>query len=388
MTRAGQFSYPAIETVVFGRPAGEVVREQIAAAGCDRVFVLSGKSLAALADGPLQKIRAELGGGIVGEFNGVRAHTPREDVIAASNLARAAGADVLLAVGGGSVIDATKAALLCLWMGLDRPEQMTSYHDKASQPLRIVAPARPVRMISVSTTLSAADFTPMAGVTDTATRIKQAFAHRLFAPSAVVLDPCCLLDTPLALLRATAVRSVDHAVETFCSPWANPATEPACLQGLRLLASALRAMVEPPLDTAVLLDAQFGMWQSIHAAMSGVPTGASHGIGYVLGSGFGMVHGETSCVMLPAVLQWNAAEGDSKQARLSEAMGRPGQAASVAVRELVAGLGMPTRLRDVGIQRGDFDEIARRALLYPQLASNPTPVTSVEQVRQILEIAW
>jgi len=386
--RTGEFHYPAIDSVVFGLPAGEAVREKVDAAGCRRVFVLSSKSLAAMDDGPLQKLRAALGARIVGEFTTIRAHTPREDVIAAASLARAAEADVLLAIGGGSVIDATKAVLMCIWMGLERPEQMSRYLPQAPDRLEIIAPTSPIRMISVSTTLSAAEFTSMAGVTDSQTRTKQVFTHRLFTPRIVVLDPFSALRTPLPLLCATAVRSIDHAIETYCSPHANPATEPASLQGLHLLVSALRGMAMPTSDPQVLLNAQFGMWQAISPIVAGIPTGASHGIGYVLGSGFGVGHGETSCVMLPAVLEWNASQGGVKQDRLAEAMERPGEAASAVVRELVDSLGLPTRLRDVGIKRSDFDEIAARALLYPQLANNQVPVTSTAQVNQILEIAW
>jgi maleylacetate reductase len=136
------------------------------------------------------------------------------------------------------------------------------------------------------------------------------------------------------------------------------------------------------------MNAQFGMWLAISAAVSGVPTGASHGIGYALGASFGVPHGETSCVMLPAVLQWNALHDDFGQSEIASALGCPGEAPGPALRALISRLGLPSNLREVGLTRAQFSEISDRALAYPQLASNRVPVTTREQVAQILEMAF
>ena len=79
-------------------------------------------------------------------------------------------------------------------------------------------PPNPIRMVAVSTTLSASEFTENAGITQSATNTKQSFRHRLFAPRTVVLDPAATLDTPDWLLFCTGIRAVDHAVETYCNP--------------------------------------------------------------------------------------------------------------------------------------------------------------------------
>jgi maleylacetate reductase len=249
-------------------------------------------------------------------------------------------------------------------------------------------PADPVRMIAVSTTLSASEFTENAGITQSATNTKQSFRHRLFAPRVVVLDPAATLDTPDWLLYCTGIRSVDHAVENFCNAKASLATEATSLQGLRLLYRSLPAIKRNPKDLKARLEAQIGMWQAIAASASGVPTGASHGIGYALGATFGVPHGHTSCVMLHAVLRWNAAVNGERQKALSEAMGAPERPASDLIRDLVAGLDQPTTLRGVGIKRENLDEIARRALSYHPVQVNPRPIKTVEDVKEILELAW
>jgi maleylacetate reductase len=255
-----------------------------------------------------------------------------------------------------------------------------------SAPVKV--PAEPIRMLAVSTTLSASEFTPAAGVTDTRTSSKQSFGHRLFAPRSVILDPEATLDTPDWLLFCTGIRSVDHAVESYCSTLANPATEALSLQGLKLLYRALPAIKANPKDLKPRLDAQFGMWQAIAASTAGAGSGASHGIGYALGSTFGVAHGHTSCVMLPAVLRWNAKVNGERQRALSEAMGAPGRPAGDLIAELVAKLDQPGNLRAVGIKRENLDELAKRSLGYKPVKVNPRPIKTVEDVREILELAW
>ena len=387
----GTFTIQAQERIVFGEPAGDALLAETERLGARRVFVTSTRSLAKLADGPQQKIEAALGRLHVGTFSAIGSHSPREDIIAGAAAARSAGADLLVAVGGGSVIDATKAMLMCLWHNLDTPASMEPYRsgrDDGRIPTPMVPPPNPVRMIAIPTTLSAAEFTPNAGVTNSATHFKQSFSHRLFAPISVILDPTATLDTPMWLLVSTGIRSVDHAVESYCSPTANPATEPLSLQGLRLLHRALPTIVAQPDDLAARLDGQFGMWQAIAASIAGAGSGASHGIGYVLGSGYGVPHGHTSCVMLPAVLRWNASFNGERQKALSEAMGKPDTPAGDLVADLVARIGQPGNLRALGIKREDLDEIAERAMTYAPVRRNPKKINGPSDVREILEIAW
>ncbi len=387
--KAGSFHIQAQERVVFGQPAGEAVLAEAQRYGASRIFVTSTRSLARLDDGPLQKLVAALGPMHAGTYTEISAHSPREDVIAGARAARASQADLLVALGGGSVIDATKAMQLCLWLGLETPAAMEPYRaGTARERVAVPLPADPIRMIAVSTTLSASDFTSVAGVTDSVTKSKQTFVHRLLAPRSVVLDPGATLHTPLWLLFATGIRSVDHAVESYCSPQAHPGTEALSLQGLRLLARSLPAIKSDPTDLQARLDAQIGMWQAIAAGASGVPTGASHGIGYVLGGTFGVPHGHTSCVMLPAVLAWNAAVNAERQKALSEAMGSPQRPASELVKELIFLLEQPTSLRAVGIKRENLAEISERALGYAPVLKNPRPIKTSADVMQILELAW
>ena len=163
----GIFFMQAQEQVVFGRPAAQAVLEQVERMGARRVFLTSGRTLGQLDDGPLQRIRRALGDRHCGTWSQIRAHSPREDVIDGALAAREAGADLLVAVGGGSVIDATKAMLMAIWMKLDTPADMAPYRNNQPQgeARPVEAPVDAIRMLAVSTTLSASEFTPNAGVT-------------------------------------------------------------------------------------------------------------------------------------------------------------------------------------------------------------------------------
>ncbi|MDX2156307.1 MAG: iron-containing alcohol dehydrogenase [Hyphomicrobiaceae bacterium] len=386
----GHFNISASERIVFGQPLEQAILAEAARYGAKRLFLTSTRSLARLADGPLQRAIKALGPVCVGTHTEIASHSPREDVIAGTAKARAAEADLLVAIGGGSVIDATKAMLMCLWLGLDSIEAMEPYRAgiDGAEGRRVTAPPAPIRMLAVSTTLSASEFTSTAGITLSATNSKQSFLHRLMAPRSVILDPAATLDTPQWLLFATGIRAVDHAVESYCNPQANMATEAHSLQGLRLLHRSLPRIKADPSSLEARMEAQFGMWQAIAPSVSGVGSGASHGIGYALGATFGVPHGHTSCVMLPAVLAWNATVNGERQMALSVAMGAPGRPAGELVKALIAGLDQPTRLRDVGITRDKLDEIASRALTYKPVRSNPRPIRTPADVREILELAW
>lgn len=383
---AGEFTVQAHERIVFGRPAGDAVVAEARRWGSRRVFVVSNRSLARLPDGPLQRLVHALGPLHAGTFAEMSQHSRREDVVAAADAARDAGADLLVAVGGGSVIDGTKVALLCLWRGIASVQQLAQVADGPQDAAGL--PGHALRAVAVPTTYSAAEFTATAAVNDEATRTKHVLSHRLFAPRAVVLDPDATCATPLRLLLATGMRAVDHAVESWCSPAAHAATEVLSAHGLRLLARALPTIARDPQDRAARLEGQLGMWQSVTPVAAGAGVGASHGIGYVLGGTYGVPHGETSCVLLPAVLRWNAESNGPRQRELALAMGAPGGDLPAFIDDLLTQLALPRSLRAVGIRREDLDDIARRAIDYPAVAANPRPVGGAADVRRILELAW
>src|SRR6476619_1876571 len=241
----GIHGHQDIERVVYGRPAGPALRAEAERLGARRVFVTTTKSVAQSA--LLADVIKELGDRYAGVYAGITAHSPRPCVIEGAQMARDAKADLLVAVGGGSAIDATKVMLIALWQNATSIEDLDLY--RAGRPKEGAAPpAESIRMIAVPTTLSAAEFNAYAGISDPRHGIKESFGHRLIVPRVIVLDPAAPVATPMDLMLSTGLKAVDHAVERLCSQQAHPFVLGTATEALKLLARALPAHKQHPDD--------------------------------------------------------------------------------------------------------------------------------------------
>ena len=384
MLQSGRVVFGAMDEVVFGRPAAEAVAEQADRLAARRVFLMVSNTLNRTT-GEIEKVRKALGERCVGTFDAMPPHTPRAAVIAATRQARAAGCDLIATFGGGSITDGAKAVQLCLANDIDSADGM----DALRVVRGVIPPMKPpvVRQISVPTTISGGEFSAISGVTDERNKAKELFRHPLVMPRAAILDPQVTVHTPEWLWLSTGIRAVDHCVEGLCSAESHAYGDAQSLKGLALLAHALPRVKADPADIAARLDCQLGTWLSMGALSTGVPMGASHGIGYILGAAFDVPHGHTSCIMLPAVMRWNRPANAGRQALVSMAMGRPGEDAADVLDKFIGGLGMPRRLSDVKIGPEHFDRIAEGAMATPWVPRNPRPIAGPAQVREILELA-
>jgi len=380
----GRVVFGAMDEVVFGRPAAEAVVAQIERLRAARAFLMVSGTLNRQTDA-IEKIRKALGSRCVATFDAMPPHTPREAVIAATEQARAANADLIVTVGGGSITDGAKAVQLCLANNVRSVDDI----DKI-RAIKGVAPpmnAPSVRQISVPTTIAGGEFSAIAGVTNARTKVKEMLRHELAIPRAAILDPAVTVHTPEWLWLSTGIRAVDHCVEGLCSREAHPYADAQALKGLSMLAQALPRVKENPGDLDARMDCQIGTWLSMAPLSAGVPMGASHGIGYVLGAVYDVPHGYTSCVMLPSVMRWNRADNAERQALVSAAMGQPGSDAADVLDGFIRGLGLPRSLQDVRIGPEHFDRIAEQAMATPWIPRNPRKIDSPAQVREILLLA-
>ncbi|MSP05348.1 MAG: maleylacetate reductase [Acetobacteraceae bacterium] len=373
-----------MDEVVFGKPAAEAVAEEVVRLDAQRVFLMVSGTLNRDTD-EIEKIRRALGNKCVGTFDKMPPHTPRSAVIAAADQARAANADLIVTIGGGSITDGAKAVQLCLSNAITTVEGLDALRQTGVTPPPCNPPT--VRQISVPTTLSAGEFSGIAGVTDERTRVKELFRHPMVIPSAVILDPALTTHTPEWLFLSTGIRSVDHCVEGFCSLEAHPYADAQALRGLILLVNGLRKVKADPADMQARMDCQLGSWLSMAPIASGVPMGASHGIGYVLGAVFDVPHGHTSCIMLPFVMKWNKPANATKQAEIAAALGSPGADAGDVLDAFIGGLGMPRSLGAVNIGPEHFTRISEQAMGTPWIPRNPRPIPTPAEVREILTLA-
>jgi maleylacetate reductase len=380
----GRVVFGAMDEVVFGTPAAEAVVGQMDRLGTSRAFLMVSGTLNRRTD-EIEKIRKALGSRYAATFDAMPPHTSREAVMAAAEQARAANADLIVTVGGGSITDGAKAVQLCLANNISTAEDIDKIRANKGVAPDMTAPT--VRQISVPTTIAGGEFSAIAGVTNARTKVKEMLRHELVMPRAAILDPAVTVHTPEWLWLSTGIRAVDHCVEGLCSREAHPYADAQAVRGLSLLAQALPRVKADAHDLDARMDCQIGTWLSMGPLSSGVPMGASHGIGYVLGAVFDVPHGFTSCVMLPSVMRWNKSVNAERQALVSAAMGQPGEDAADVLDDFIRGLGMPRSLQDVRIGPEHFDRISEQAMATPWIPRNPRKIDTSAQVREILLLA-
>ncbi|MGV9868051.1 iron-containing alcohol dehydrogenase [Rhodococcus koreensis] len=376
--------------VVFGRPAADVIVEQVEASGKQRVLITTSKSLAGPDDLPAQ-IGRRLGSRFAGVFSSIGAHAPRSSVLAGAAAAREAGADLLVSVGGGSVSDATKHMLLCLWENITDIDgfdpHLKNLSGMVDPSIRPADAADRIRMMAVPTLLSAGEFTWFAGITDERRSVKEVAFHTLFSPTTVVLDPAATLATPIPLLQSSGMKAVEHAVGFLCESDSIPLVEVVSAKAWSLLYDAIPKLGGPEDNPALRLNLLLGAWYSIYSVNYGLHAGASHAIGHVLGA-LGVPHGDTGSSVVPGVLRWNTDHNADRQELAAASVGQSGRPLPDILQEFARSMDRPTRLREVGIERHQFREIAEKSLHDPLIDYNSRPIASADDVMEILDLAW
>ena len=389
MIQPGYYEFLAQEGVLFGTPCVQAVMLTVEQLGARRVFLVSSQSLSRKTD-VVSSIADALGDRCCGLFDECVAHVPRDSVFRALGAIRSAQPDLIVTIGGGTPIDTVKMVLICLAEELQFTEQLDEYAirmraDGSKHLPAIKSP--PMRQIVIPTTLSGAEFSNLAGCTDVDRQVKDLFTAREIGAQRVILDPAITVHTPDWLWISTGMRAIDHATETICSCNPQPFTDATCLHGLSMLANSLRQTKNDPSQMEARLYSQLAVWLCC-TGLNRIEWGASHGIGHQLGAVAGVPHGHTSCVMLHNVLRYNHVANAERQALISQALRRPDTPACDLIEELASDLGMPTRLRDVGVSHKHFAAIAAAAMQSMMVKTNPRPITNPEQILQILEQAW
>jgi maleylacetate reductase len=378
-----------MDRVIFGRPAAAALAAEAERLQCGRVFMLVSGTLNRKT-GEIRKVAAALGERCAGVYDDVPQHTSRQGAVAAARAARAADADLIVAIGGGSVVDCAKIALLCLEHKIDDAEALDRFAIRMRPDGSPVLPefrGPSVRMIAAPSTLSGGEYNAGCLVTDTVRELKQSFLHPQMVPLAVILDPDLTAHTPLPLWVGSGTRAMDHAIEALCSSWGTPLVDAAVLRGIELMATSLPRSKADFGDRDLRRQCAIASWLCSYGLQSRVLMGASHAIGHVLGGTCGVPHYFCTPVMLPSILRYNREATAEPQRALAATLGRPGADAAAAFAEFSAGLGLPTRLADVGVTRDRFELIARNAMKEIFTFTNPRPIRRWQDIAEILELA-
>tara|TARA_X000000368_G_C23013732_1_gene704705 strand:+ start:84 stop:1226 length:1143 start_codon:yes stop_codon:yes gene_type:complete len=373
------FSYSPLERVYCDHKLEEIIPLEIESMNINKIFIVTSSTLSKKTK-EIEKIKDILGSKLVGIFDRCKEHSPIENVLECAKEVKKANPDIILTIGGGTPIDTVKVVQLCITLDIDSAEEL----KKISGNMQNITSN--IRQIAVPTTLSGGEYSVVGGAMDTKKKLKQGYFGSDICPKVVILDPYISVHTPEWLWLSTAIRSVDHAVEGFCSISKNPMISHNAIEALRIFSNSLRKTKKDLNNIEARSQSQKAVW-IVAKNMGNVMMGASHGIGYLLGSLGSVPHGQTSCVMLPAVLKWNEDHHPEKDKMIASALGRPNLKAYEAVKELIVDLGLPSKLSDVGIGSELYDKIVEYALEHQIVLSNPKPITKADDVYQILDFA-
>ncbi|PWR21645.1 iron-containing alcohol dehydrogenase [Zavarzinia compransoris] len=396
--RGGRFTLLPMDDVYYGPGSIAHLGPVLEALGVRRALLVTGRTIAGSTD-YVGRVAAAAGGRIAAVFSESVQHVHSAAVLRAAAAARAVQADGIVSLGGGSPNDTGKGAVLALAEDIGDAAGFARMRARFTSPSTVEIPSIGgpcLPMVALPTTLSGGEATNFVGITDEERKVKDLYIDRKLTARALILDPELTLATPAWLWHSTGMRAVDHCIEAISSRDAHPFTDALAAHALGTLALCLRRTIRDPGDLAARVNAQIATWMSV-CGLANVSLGLSHGIGHQLGARCNVPHGITSCVMMPAVMAWNRDHVGDKHRWIAALLGAEtaglapvaaGQAGRDAVLALIRDLGQPWRLRDVGVTEADFDRLATDALGDMIVATNPRPVTSKDDIIEVLRRAY
>jgi len=318
-------------------------------------------------------------------------HSSLDCVSQIATLARRHEADVLVAVGGGSVVDTAKAVALLLAEGAP----LERHASRFEPPDTVIAPLllqRKLPIVALPTTASGAEVTGTLGVR-TPDGIKLLFSDMQLASRVVLLDPQANLEIPVSVVLASAMNGLAHCLEGLYSKARSPISDEMALGGLVLFDRAMRAVAGDPQSSA-------GRAELLVAGhLSGLVLASArsclhHAICHVLGARYKVSHGAVNSVLLPFSVGFNAESAIEQLAaaarRLDIVNSVPAAPSALLawLRDLQDVTGVPMRLRELGIDRDDLPSAAAKVLDERGLAFNPRPIGAAAELTELLLAAW
>ncbi len=358
--------------------------------GGTRVMVVCGPSILGESD-VVTRVQAALGDRCVGLFSGVAPHSPVHTLDEAIRLAHDSKPDALVSVGGGSTHDTTKGIATLLGEGGNIHDHQVIFEP----PDKIVLPklsTNRVPIIAVSTTMGAAELSRGAGFSDKNLGRKISVADPSTIPRSIVIDGRALATTPMRILLSTAMGQLRVAIESVYSAKHNPICDSLALHAISILVQNLPHCSELEMDRLLNTKTAAAM-ASLGGVGGGINTATAHHVGGI----FDVPHGDANAIMLPHSMRVNADASAERQALIAQAMGidtsgmsdhSAALAAADAVEDLRNSLGLPGRLRDVGVPEEGLELIAAATLQDRSLATNPTPVTDAGPIMSVLRSSW
>ncbi len=366
------------ETAYHGKGAINAIPDEIKARGFKKAFVASDPDL--IKFGVSKKVTDVLDAAGIdyAMFSEIKPNPTIENVQAGVEAFKAAGADCIIAIGGGSSMDTAKAVGIII----NNPE----FADVRS--LEGVAPTKNkcVPIIAVPTTAgTAAEVTINYVITDVQKNRKMVCVDVHDIPTIAVVDPDMMASMPKGLTASTGMDALTHAIEGYITKGAWELSDMFHIKAIELIAKHLRGAVE---NTD---EGREGMALGQYVAgmgFSNVGLGIVHSMAHPLGALYDTPHGVANAILLPTVMEYNAPETGDKYKYIAAAMGVEGtenmsveeyrKAAVDAVKKLSADVGIPADLKDI-VKAEDIPFLAQSAFDDACRPGNPRD-TSVEEI--------
>jgi len=373
-----------IPEIIFGRGSFDYAGVCAKQLGASKIFVVSdpGVEAAGWVDRLMDILKRE---GLESVYCNDVAQNPKDHQIKKGvALYRQSGADVVLALGGGSVMDAAKGIALVASNGGEIKDYEGANQVKDPLPPMVFIP---------STMGSESNISQFAVVTDVARRIKMTIISRTLVPNISITDPNLLGTLSRELLLAPLFDALAHAVESYLSPLANPLTEVQSLKGLDLLWRHSRpALATLSLDELEQLTVA-GLSSGI--AFTNASVGLGHALAHALGGMYDVVHGVSHALLLPSVMRYNQPECEAKMAVIGrillgerlESDAATAEAGIAALERFREEIGLPTRLREVLPDNTMLPKMSRNAAKDICLLTNPRPA-AWKDILNIYYGAW
>ena len=343
------FVYTALPgRVVFGGGALRQLAAEVERLGARRVFVITTPHQQTAGEA----LGASLGSSFAALYSNATMHTPVEVTDDALTAARAAGADCLVALGGGSTIGLAKAIAL----RTDLPQ------------------------IAIPTTYAGSEMTPILGETKDGRKTTQKSMKVL--PEVVIYDVDLTLTLPKGLSGTSGINAIAHSVEALYAEDANPIVGALAEQSIAALGRSLPTIAVTPGDREARSDAQYGAFLA-GVCLGSVGMALHHKLCHTLGGLFDLPHSETHAIVLPHALAYNAPAVPKAVDKIARALGVEDAPAGISA--LSRMVGAPQSLRELGMPERGIDEATDVALSNPYW--NPRPLER-RGIRELIGRAW
>jgi aldehyde dehydrogenase (NAD+) len=371
--------------LVFGNNSINEVEQEVVSLKCSKAFLLTDPGVASA--GLAERVKKALGKKLVGTFEECVQDSDLRIINKVAEIARSKGTDILISVGGGSVIDTTKGVAIVVKEG----GKIEDYQGQQG----LTRPQTP--HITIPTTAgTGSEVTNFAVVKDQENSRKLEYVDDNIIPNVGILDPSMTVGLPPQLTATTGMDAFCHALESMHSTQAQPIADAFAIRAIQLIMEFLPRCVESGKD--IFARGQ----QLIAATMAGVAfnngqVALVHALAHTLGGLFKVPHGLANSILMPHCVRYNADACGDSYVQVARAMGldmkgiteeNAGEAVANGISAFTKKMGVPQRLRDVGVPESGLAQASDIALSQGPMVYNRKFMSDASEVLSVYKNAW